>query len=66
MVDERTIQKYEKEAKDNNRESWFLAYIMDTNEEERAKVFFCLTFVDASNNFYLKVFNYSYIVGKNC
>jgi len=37
MVDMRTIQKYEKEAKDNNRESWFLAYIMDTNEEERAK-----------------------------
>lgn len=37
MVDERTIQKYEKEAKENNRESWFLAYIMDTNEEERAK-----------------------------
>jgi len=37
MVDERTIQKYEKEAKEKNRESWFLAYIMDTNEEERAK-----------------------------
>lgn len=37
MVDERTIQKYEKEAKDKNRESWYMAYIMDTNEEERAK-----------------------------
>lgn len=37
MVDKRTIEKYEKEAKDNNRESWFLAYIMDTNEEERQK-----------------------------
>lgn len=37
MVDQRTIQKYEREAKDKNRESWFLAYIMDTNEEERAK-----------------------------
>ncbi|KAK9844180.1 hypothetical protein WJX81_007181 [Elliptochloris bilobata] len=36
-VDERTIQKYEKEAKDKNRESWYMAYIMDTNEEERAK-----------------------------
>mmetsp|Transcript_2128 Transcript_2128/g.5453 ORF Transcript_2128/g.5453 Transcript_2128/m.5453 type:complete len:417 (+) Transcript_2128:635-1885(+) len=37
QVDERTIQKYEKEAKEKNRESWFLAYIMDTDEEERAK-----------------------------
>lgn len=37
MVDERTIQKYEKEAKEKNRESWYMAYIMDTNEEERAK-----------------------------
>lgn len=37
MVDDRTIQKYEKEAKDKNRESWYMAYIMDTNEEERAK-----------------------------
>lgn len=37
QVDERTIAKYEKEAKEKNRESWYLAYIMDTNEEERAK-----------------------------
>src|SRR3954468_19014900 len=37
MVDQRTIEKYEREAKSNNRDSWFLAYIMDTNEEERAK-----------------------------
>ena len=37
QVDERTMQKYEKEAKEKNRESWYLAYIMDTNEEERAK-----------------------------
>jgi len=36
-VDERTIEKYQKEARDKNRESWFLAYIMDTNEEEKAK-----------------------------
>jgi len=36
-VDERTIEKYMKEAKDKNRESWFLAYIMDTSEEEKAK-----------------------------
>lgn len=37
QVDERTIQKYEKEAKDKSRESWYMAYIMDTNEEERLK-----------------------------
>jgi peptide chain release factor subunit 3 len=36
-VDKRTIEKYEAEAKERNRESWFLAFIMDTNEEERAK-----------------------------
>jgi len=31
------VRRYEKEAKEKNRESWFLAFIMDTNEEERAK-----------------------------
>jgi len=36
-VDKRTIERYEREAKELNRESWFLAFIMDTNEEERAK-----------------------------
>jgi len=37
MVDERTIEKFQKEAKDNNRESWFMAYIMDITEDERLK-----------------------------
>ena len=37
MVDTRTIEKFEREAKQRNRESWFLAFIMDTSEEERAK-----------------------------
>uniref|UniRef100_A0A6V1P3V7 Tr-type G domain-containing protein n=1 Tax=Heterosigma akashiwo TaxID=2829 RepID=A0A6V1P3V7_HETAK len=37
FVDRRTIEKYEREAKERNRESWFLAFIMDTNEEERQK-----------------------------
>jgi len=36
-IDERTIEKYEREAKEKNRESWWIAYIMDENEEERAK-----------------------------
>ena len=37
MVDERTLEKYQKEAKIKNRESWYLAYILDINEEEREK-----------------------------
>lgn len=37
-VDKRTIEKYEREAKEKNREGWYMAYIMDTNEEERVKV----------------------------
>ncbi|KDD72733.1 GTP-binding elongation factor EF-Tu/EF-1A, partial [Helicosporidium sp. ATCC 50920] len=36
-VDERTVEKYEREAKEKNRESWYIAYIMDTNEEERLR-----------------------------
>jgi len=36
-VDKRTMERYEREAKELNRESWFLAFIMDTNDEERAK-----------------------------
>lgn len=31
------MERYETEAKERNRESWKLAFIMDTNEEERAK-----------------------------
>jgi len=31
-VDKRTIERFEREAKQLNRESWFLAFIMDTNE----------------------------------
>lgn len=37
VIDDRTIEKYEFEAEKNNRGSWFLAYIMDTNEDEREK-----------------------------
>lgn len=36
-VDKRTIERYEKEAKDQHRDSWYLAYIMDLNEDERQK-----------------------------
>jgi len=37
QIDERIIEKYQREAKVKNRESWFMAYIMDINEEEREK-----------------------------
>ncbi|OMH82555.1 Eukaryotic peptide chain release factor GTP-binding subunit [Zancudomyces culisetae] len=37
MVDKRTMEKYEREAKDAGRESWYLSWALDTNSEERAK-----------------------------
>ena len=37
QIDERTIAKYKKEAKEKNRESWWIAYIMDEDDEERNK-----------------------------
>ena len=37
LITELWIQTACREAKEKNRESWYMAYIMDTNEEERAK-----------------------------
>lgn len=37
MVDDRTIEKYKQEAAGKAGESWFLAFIMDTSEEEKVK-----------------------------
>lgn len=37
MVDKRTLEKYEKEAREKNRESWYLSWALDTNLEERDK-----------------------------
>jgi peptide chain release factor subunit 3 len=37
QVDQRTLDKYQKEAKTKNRDSWYIAYIMDSNEDEREK-----------------------------
>jgi len=37
QIDERTIAKYQKEAKEKNRESWWIAYIMDEDDDERNK-----------------------------
>jgi translation elongation factor EF-1alpha len=38
QVDKRTLEKYEREAKEKNRESWYLSWALDTNAEERDKV----------------------------
>lgn len=37
MVDQRTLEKYQKESKEMNRETWYLSWCMDTNAEERNK-----------------------------
>lgn len=37
QVDSRTIEKYEREAKEKNRDTWYFAYVMDINDEERVK-----------------------------
>ncbi|KAI0019144.1 hypothetical protein F4780DRAFT_459366 [Xylariomycetidae sp. FL0641] len=37
MVDERTMEKNKKEAKDLGRETWYLSWALDLTKEERAK-----------------------------
>ena len=37
VIDQRTVTKFKDEAKEKNRESWWLAYAMDESEQERAK-----------------------------
>jgi len=37
MVDERTMDKYKREAKEAGRESWWLSWALDLTKEERAK-----------------------------
>lgn len=36
MVDKRTLDKYEKEAKERSRESWYLSWALDTNQEGKS------------------------------
>lgn len=38
MVDKRTMEKYEKEAKEAGRESWYLSWALDSTSQEREKV----------------------------
>lgn len=37
MVDERTMDKYKREAKELGRESWYLSWALDQTKEERSK-----------------------------
>jgi len=37
QVDKRTLEKYQNEAREKSRESWYLSWALDTNEEEREK-----------------------------
>jgi peptide chain release factor subunit 3 len=38
MVDKRTMEKYEREAKEAGRESWYLSWALDSTPQERSKV----------------------------
>lgn len=37
MVDERTLEKYRRDAKEAGRETWYLSWALDLTNEERAK-----------------------------
>ncbi|KAJ2161396.1 translation termination factor GTPase eRF3 [Coemansia sp. RSA 552] len=37
MVDKRAMEKIEREAKEAGRETWYLSWALDTNQEERAE-----------------------------
>ncbi|KAJ6095827.1 hypothetical protein N7486_006573 [Penicillium sp. IBT 16267x] len=37
MVDDRTMEKYKREAKDAGRETWYLSWALDLTAEERSK-----------------------------
>ena len=37
MVDERTLEKYKRDAKDAGRETWYISWVLDLNKEERLK-----------------------------
>lgn len=37
MVDERTLDKYKREAKEAGRETWYLSWALDLTKEERSK-----------------------------
>jgi len=60
QVDKRTLEKYEKEAKEKGRESWYLSWSLDTNPEERDRVLFILfyfNFISFLNFFFFLPFH---------
>ena len=48
MVDKRTLEKYEREAKEKNRETWYLSWCMDTNLEGELELIIFLKSFDES------------------
>lgn len=40
MVDKRTLDKYEREAREKSRESWYLSWALDTNQEGNYLLYF--------------------------
>lgn len=64
MIDQRTLEKYEKDAKEAGRDSWYLSWALDTNAEERAKVRHSFyTFWKQDNCGYLRT-GYNYASGQ--
>lgn len=48
MVDKRTLEKYEREAREKSRESWYLSWALDTNQEGKTCELFQQTSTDDS------------------
>lgn len=44
MVDKRTLEKYEREAREKSRESWYLSWALDTNQEGKSASLFYVHF----------------------
>ena len=49
MVDKRTLEKYEREAREKNRESWYLSWALDTNLEGTITTSMILFYVHLTN-----------------
>lgn len=61
MVDKRTLEKYEREAKEAGRESWYLSWALDSTSQEREKVSFL-----AEKQVRQAPYNSLTRIGKNC
>lgn len=61
MVDKRTLEKYEREAREKSRESWYLSWALDTNQEG-------LYFVSNYNLmiFFTQLSNFNYLTWIYC